>query len=74
MAEVEMLCADAAVEAAVRADEMRDDGDVDGARVRQRIADAFDHLQAETPAEGRGAIESEVGTATGSGQPARCRK
>ena len=49
-----MLRADAAVEAAVRADEMRDDGDVDGARVRQRIADAFDHLQAETPAEGRG--------------------
>ena len=54
MAEVEMLCADAAVEAAARADEMRDDGDVDGARVRQRITDAIDHLQAETPAEGRG--------------------
>jgi hypothetical protein len=45
--------ADAAVEAAARADEMLDVGDVDGARVWQRIANAIDHLQAEKPAEGK---------------------
>jgi hypothetical protein len=45
--------ADAAVEAAARADELLDEGDVDGARVWwQRIANAIDRLQAETPAEG----------------------
>jgi hypothetical protein len=44
--------ADAAVEAAARADELLDVGDIDGARVCQRIANAIDHLQAETPADG----------------------
>jgi hypothetical protein len=43
--------ADAAVEVAARADELLDVGDVDGAQVWPRIANAIDHLQAETPAE-----------------------
>jgi hypothetical protein len=44
--------ADAAVQAPTRADELLDVGDVDGAQVGQRIANAIDHLQAEKPAEG----------------------
>ena len=44
--------ADAAVQAAVRTDELLDEGAVDGAEVWECIGNAIERLLAEVPAEG----------------------
>ena len=43
---------DATVEAATRADKLREDGDHDGAVTWHRILTAIERLQAKAPAEG----------------------
>jgi len=44
--------ADATLEAAARADKLRDEGDVAGAETWHRILNAIERLQAKAPAEG----------------------
>ena len=43
---------DAMLEAAARADQLMEDGDMAGCTTWQRIANAIERLQAQTPAEG----------------------
>jgi hypothetical protein len=44
--------ADAVLEAAARAEQLMDDGDMAGCTTWQRILDAIERLQAQRPAEG----------------------
>ena len=44
--------ADAMLEAAARADQLLDEGDIAGAEVWHRILNAIERLQAKAPAEG----------------------
>jgi len=48
---------DAAVQPSVRADEMLDQGDVDGGRLWQQIVNAIEQLQERAPAEGETSIK-----------------
>ena len=52
LAMVKRYGADAILEAAARADQLREDGDPVGAVTWHRILDAIERIQAQKPAEG----------------------
>ncbi|MCZ6860263.1 MAG: hypothetical protein O7I42_08295 [Alphaproteobacteria bacterium] len=55
----------AAIEAAMRADEFLDQGNLDCQRVWMRIKKAIEKLQWERPKDGKGCIEGTAGSIRG---------
>ena len=51
---VKRYCDDALLEAAERADQLLDEGDMAGAETWHRILSAIERLQAKAPADGEG--------------------